>query len=39
MNREDDVIDLGIASAQTMGPGGQPIDDFLGEVAAGLADD
>ncbi len=38
MNRED-VIDLGVASEQTMGPGGDPFDDFLGEKPIGLSDD
>lgn len=38
MKRED-VIDLGVASEQTMGPGGDPIDEFLGDDQVGLSDD
>lgn len=38
MNREDQ-IDLGIASEETKGPTGVPIDDALGQDSAGLSDD
>jgi hypothetical protein len=39
MEREDDVIELGTASVETMGPGGQPADEFLGQDQTGLTDD
>lgn len=39
MERKDEVIELGTASAETKGPGG-PVDDLaLGIFQTGLADD
>lgn len=39
MNREDDVIDLGVASEETLGGDGQ-LPDFVREMQqAGLSDD
>jgi hypothetical protein len=39
MNREDDVIDLGLASEETLGGEGQ-MPDFVREIPqAGLSDD
>ena len=37
--REDDVIDLGIASVETKGPFGREPDIGLGQGVPGLADD
>jgi hypothetical protein len=39
MERTDELIELGIASVETQGPGQLPGDDFIGFVAAGLSDD
>jgi hypothetical protein len=39
MEREDDVIELGIASELTQGATGFPIDEALGQLVAGLSDD
>ena len=39
MEREDDVIDLGTASAETKGPVGPKPDIGIGEVLPGLSDD
>lgn len=39
MERDDDVIELGVASIETKGPGG-PVDDLaLGIFQTGLSDD
>lgn len=38
MDREYDVIDLGVASIETKGPSGQPSDEALG-IPVGLSDD
>ena len=37
--RQDELIDLGAASVETLGPGGIPADELLGQFAAGLSDD
>lgn len=41
MEREehDDLIDLGTASVETLGAGGIPVDENLGQFQAGLSDD
>jgi hypothetical protein len=39
MEREDDVIELGIASRETKGPVGQPFDEALGIPTLGLSDE
>lgn len=39
MEREDDVIDLGVASVETEGQGPLPGDDSIGFVQTGLSDD
>ena len=39
MNREDDIIELGTASVETLGAGGIPVDENLGQFLAGLSDD
>ena len=39
MEREDDIIDLGAASVETLGAGGIPVDENLGQFQAGLSDD
>ncbi len=39
MEREDDVIDLGVASVATEGQGPLPGDDVLGRFETGLSDD
>ncbi|UIJ44793.1 benenodin family lasso peptide [Sphingomonas cannabina] len=39
MEREDDVIDLGVASVETQGPGQLPGDEVLGRIVPGLSDD
>ncbi len=39
MEREDDVIELGVATAQTKGPGGMIPDGDLGQKTPGLSDD
>ena len=39
MDREDDIIELGIATVETQVPGLHPGDDFIGLVATGLSDD
>lgn len=39
MNREDDLIELGAATAETKGPLAAPGDDHKGISVAGLADD
>ena len=41
MEREqhDDLIDLGAASVETLGAGGIPVDETLGQHKAGLSDD
>jgi hypothetical protein len=39
MEREDDVIELGLASTETKGPVGRPFDEALGIPSLGLADD
>lgn len=38
MDRED-VIDLGVASDETKGPGGQYVDIGLGKATPGISDD
>jgi len=39
MEREDNVIDLGIASVETKGPLGVGEDAVLAQIQAGLSDD
>lgn len=39
MERDDDVIELDVASTATMGPGGEPVDEFAGRDPIGLTDD
>jgi len=39
MEREDDVIELGTATIETMGAIGQGTDEVLGRDAAGLSED
>lgn len=39
MVREDDILDLGAASAETLGAGGIPVDENLGQFPSGLSDD
>jgi hypothetical protein len=38
MDRED-VIELGVATEETKGPGAVPIDEALGQFGTGLSDD
>lgn len=39
MEREDDLVDLGTASAVTEGTGGPVDDQSIGKLFAGLSDD
>ena len=41
MEREqhDDLIDLGVASIETLGGPGAPLDEIFGQVGTGLSDD
>lgn len=39
MNREDDIIELGVASIETKGGAGQVTDEILLQPFAGLSDD
>ncbi len=39
MERNDQVIDLGIASVETRGAGGPFIEDVLGKLTPGLSND
>lgn len=39
MEREDTVIELGVASVETQGPGGRVDDQALGILFSGLSDD
>jgi hypothetical protein len=39
MEREGDIIDLGAASVETLGAGGIPVDEELGQFETGLSDD
>ncbi|WP_106512341.1 benenodin family lasso peptide [Allosphingosinicella deserti] len=39
MEREDQIIDLGAASVETLGAGGIPVDEQLGQFETGLSDD
>lgn len=39
MERNDDVIDLGVASTETRGLGGLYFEDVIGKATPGLSDD
>ncbi len=39
MDRENDIVDLGTASVETLGAGGIPVDENLGQFQTGLSDD
>lgn len=37
--QRDELIELEVASTATMGPGGEPLDEFAGQERIGLTDD
>ena len=39
MEREDDIIELGVASTETLGVGDIPADELRGNPLGGLSDD
>lgn len=39
MERNDPIVDLGTASVETLGAGGIPVDENLGQYPQGLSDD